>query len=459
MGDANLTFYAMWDSANFTLDQATPFSVRVNWRDELAASNLQFKIVKAAAAASIDTYAEADAVTGTDILLDWTSGIGNASVWLRSNTTTFINVIAKGGSLTMCYTPQSQATPEVHFPNILGLSSGDLLVVYKDASDGNKGKTLVYDKNGNYKTGPTTVVNALDAGWDDHFALIPLSTGGAAMGFTDGGDINIGVPNYIKLDTNGAAVGSKQALAVSNKTYLGPEIAETGGKMFAYYSADSKITEDQGSRYSIYNVSDNSAVVDNTLLNAGGGNVECRGVAVSPVGSAQKFFVMDSRGWATLVPRYRIFDSAGNIVKAETAFATTKSETFSPVLLANGNVMVTYKDLNDGNKGKFAVYNDSGDLVVGATVFADTDVASWRLPTALTDAGDVFIAFTDSSDASKSKYTIVKADGTVTVSATALDGGIAYPLGATNVATENKMAIVYRHKDDTSYWLGFLNGF
>lgn len=71
----------------------------------------------------------------------------------------------------------------------------------------------------------------------------------------------------------------------------------------------------------------------------------------------------------------------------------------------------------------------------------------------------MFIAFTDSSDASKSKYAIVKADGTVSVSTTALGGGIVYPLGATNVATENKMAIVYKHKDDTSYWLGFLNGF
>lgn len=434
-----------------------PLGVRVNWDFILTAADYQFKVVKSLTPADIDTYAEVNALAGADVVIDWTADVTAAAVpLLRSNKAYSFAVIAKKGDTQIWYSPKTQMTPEAHFPNILGLPNGDLLVVYKDASDGNKGKTVIYDKNGGYKSGPSTVVSALDSAWDDYFDLIPLSGGGAAMGFLDNVDGN-GMPNYIKLDATGAAVGSKQALSAWNKTYLGPELAETGGKLFAYYSADDKSPAVQGSRYSIYNVSDNTAVVNNALLSAGGNNVECRCVAVSAVGGAGRFFVIDSRDWSGLTPRYRIFNSDGTVAKAETAFATTKSETFSPILLGNGNVMVSYKDLNDSNKGKIAVYNDAGDVVIGATVFANTDVSSWRLPTTLTDAGDAFIGYSDYNDAHKAKYSIVQPDGTVLVSSTALDGGIAFPLGVANVATVNKLAIVYRHKDDTSYWLGFLN--
>ncbi len=120
--------------------------------------------------------------------------------------------------------------------------------------------------------------------------------------------------------------------------------------------------------------------------------------------------------------------------------------------------MVPYKDESDG-KGKIAVYNDAGDLVVGATVFADTLVGSWRLPATLTDDNALFIGYTDNSDSKKAKYVIMNADGTVAVSPTALKGGVSYPLHATNVATVNKLAILYKDTATTSFWFDFLSGF
>jgi len=157
--------------------------------------------------------------------------------------------------------------------------------------------------------------------------------------------------------------------------------------------------------------------------------------------------------WTHPVSQIRVQKNRGRFT-----FVTGKSVVFAPTLLANGNVMVPYKDESDG-KGKIAVYNDAGDLVVGATVFADTLVGSWRLPATLTDDNALFIGYTDNSDSKKAKYVIMNADGTVAVSPTALKGGVSYPLHATNVATVNKLAILYKDTATTSFWFDFLSGF
>lgn len=210
----------------------------------------------------------------------------------------------------------------------------------------------------------------------------------------------------------------------SNNNYLSPAIAlGPNGLMCTYFSAD-LLGYIQGSAYKMFDIDDHSVVKAQTAIHTGGSGQENRGVSVSRIGN-DSFFILESRGWSTLTPRYLIANNAGTITKAATAFATTKTETFATVTLPNNNVMVLYQDMADGNKGKAVVYNEAGDVVAEPVIFSTNEIF-YNLQAKLDTNGRVIAVYTDKTDGYKAKSVVLNTDGTTARAVTAMASGAAY---------------------------------
>ncbi len=105
---------------NFTSIAST--SVTVNWGEATdngtIPSGLSYKVVKAASAAAIDTIAEADAITGSDQVMNWALNTVNfSSTGLSEGTVYYFAVLVKDGNGNMAnYSPQTVTTLDVTAP-------------------------------------------------------------------------------------------------------------------------------------------------------------------------------------------------------------------------------------------------------------------------------------------------------------------------------------------------------
>jgi len=94
----------------------TATGTTVNWgaaSDNITAPvNLQYKLVKSSASSSIDTVAEADAISGADLVMDWTANtISKDAASLTASTSYWFAVLAKdtAGNMSL-YAPQTVTT-------------------------------------------------------------------------------------------------------------------------------------------------------------------------------------------------------------------------------------------------------------------------------------------------------------------------------------------------------------
>jgi hypothetical protein len=132
---------ASGDTAAPTAGTAIAFSgtssvaTTVSWGaatdDATAASELQYKLVRSPTSAAIDSLAEADAIAGTGIAMDWKTDALTAEVLsLDASTTYWFAVLVKDASGNMgAYAPKSVTTaaPSETTPPILsGVSSGEI---------------------------------------------------------------------------------------------------------------------------------------------------------------------------------------------------------------------------------------------------------------------------------------------------------------------------------------------
>jgi hypothetical protein len=161
---SQLVFEGTLDAVGPTVGTAATFSsitadsMDVTWgiaTDETSAqADLQYKLVKAATAEAIDTVGEADAISGADLLMDWTANTLTKSVTgLSSSTTYFFTVLVKdeAGNQSI-YAPVSQAT----------LSSIDVdtdITVNTSIGDG---ATLILNAKVTVKSGAVLTVNTPD---------------------------------------------------------------------------------------------------------------------------------------------------------------------------------------------------------------------------------------------------------------------------------------------------------
>jgi len=452
MGTADVTLYAVWPTTSV---DSLPFSLVVKWTNPEAA-NYQFKVVKSMVTTTIDTFGEVDALAGADVVLDWTTNVTQATVLgLKSNTTYYFAIAAKKGAFQYLYPMLSPKTTNILYPNVVSLANGDLMFAYKDAAS-NLGKVMVCGTDGVVKVPPRnffpnnfTVADTFNTKYD----LVVNDAGTVYIGHAT----NDGVKGYYytRVNSDGSWVGS--AIVADNYTafILGPELAINGNGLFHYTAGDWSLSN-QGSRYGLVKISDNSIVKGLTTVNFGGGGNEIRGLAVCGVGT-DKFMAFDCANQGSLDLYYSVYDNVGTVTKARAKIGNIQSANIAALKLSNNNAMVAYQDATV-NKGTVRVYDDAGTLVNGPVIFGVV-AYSWRMPMVNTDDNRVLIAYGDGSDGNKAKYVVLETDGSVSVPATALPAGAAFPIGATNVTTENKIAIVYRSAASDVYWYDLLNGY
>ncbi len=426
---------------------ATPFSTGISWTaatdDTTGAAALNYKVVRASAAADIDTVEEADAITGEGLVADWTAALTSSnSGFLLSGTTYYFAVLVRDAAGNMAlYDPVSLSTPAISFPKVTNLSNGNLLLVYKDEDDGGIGKSVVYDGTGQRVAGPTTIVSdGIETGLWTNVGLITHGTGVPVVSYQKDDDNS----SYFAVLNNSGAVaeGPWQFLALS-AIFSGAMAGGTGNSLFlATGIYDYPSANQQGGEYAIYDVSDGSAVKALTEFNHGGNYDETRGVAASAIGT-NRFLLLYSQNWQTLTPRIVIYDETGTVQVADSAFATTKAGTYEIRKLANNNAFVAYVDLNDTNKGKFAVYQSDGSLAVAATTFADVALNDGYLAISLTGDGYAFIAYSDSADGNKAKYVVYDGTGALVTAATELTSTTAYPYDATTLSDNTIATVCY----------------
>ncbi len=86
--------------SGLTFSTVASTSMTVSWgaaTDNVTAqANLQYKLVKASSSAAIDTAVEVDAISGADLVMDWTANTHTKAVsGLTASTTYYFNVAVK----------------------------------------------------------------------------------------------------------------------------------------------------------------------------------------------------------------------------------------------------------------------------------------------------------------------------------------------------------------------------
>jgi hypothetical protein len=95
---------------------ARPYPETVTWGaasdNVTAAASLRYKLVRASASTSIDTIAKVNAITGADLIMDWsTNTLTDTVTGLTGSTTYWFAVLVEDGALNRTlYAPQSVTT-------------------------------------------------------------------------------------------------------------------------------------------------------------------------------------------------------------------------------------------------------------------------------------------------------------------------------------------------------------
>ncbi|MCX6130310.1 MAG: DUF1554 domain-containing protein, partial [Proteobacteria bacterium] len=99
-------------------------SLTINWTaatdNATQTANLRYKVVAASSQAAIDTAAEADAITGSGLLMDWSSAVTSLDVTgLTPGTTYWFAILVEDlAGRKSLYTPVSQLTLDTHAPTV-----------------------------------------------------------------------------------------------------------------------------------------------------------------------------------------------------------------------------------------------------------------------------------------------------------------------------------------------------
>lgn len=109
---------------------------------------------------------------------------------------------------------------------------------------------------------------------------------------------------------------------------------------------------------------------------------------------------------------FEVLTVTGGSSVAQAQFEAGAVKIFArPVLLANGNVFITYQDDDDSDKGKFAIHQADGTQVVGPTEFYGASMGSNGAT--LTSRNTVLIPYRGGS--SSAKYVVYDSGGVVVI--------------------------------------------
>ena len=243
---------------------------------------------------------------------------------------------------------------EIAKPSAIGLADGRVLCAYRDVSAAD-GKYVIYGQTGTSST-------AADPA-QPNFAANPFDV-----------SVHIVSNGHIVFAYGQGSDGVLEILSPAGSQILGETVFEAG------------TTED----CSVVQVNDNTVFVFYKDMTDGG-----RG----------KFVRYQVNGTRL---------SAAN--PAQPVFENGEVDFVRAIALMDGNVAVVYRDSDDGGKGKFVVYDSSGNPVTAAEpnqlVFHDGNTQ--HVSTSLAINGDFLIAYADGDSANEGKAVVFNSSGTRT---------------------------------------------
>jgi len=137
--------------------------------------------------------------------------------------------------------------------------------------------------------------------------------------------------------------------------------------------------------------------------------------------------------------KINIFTASIDPIVNPTSFAG-ESYWFSVSVLNNTNFVIAYRDTVDANKGKFTIYTQAGVQVVASTEF-ESGLTSYASIAVLSNTNFV-IAYSDGDDGSKGKFVIYTQAGVQVVAPTEFESGIVGSISITVLSNTN-FAIAY----------------
>lgn len=431
--------------ADITFSNLSAIGVKVNWGvasdDESAESALQYKLVRASTSAAIDTVSEADAITGSDLIMNWTANTTTKYAFEPSDGTSYFAVLVKdeAGNKALYAPDQTSAIPNSSRIGMIPLSDNGFILMYRDDDDSNALKSIVFDSAGDYTAGPTTVDDTNNADSDSWANIrgIHHSNGSVVVSYTatdsDG--------YFVELDTNGEVTSGPTEFLNADVWFN--DIAEVGSSdrlLFGYGDNGSA----QRSYARIYDMGSDDWVTTATLENS----FEKRGGATCTFGNgnAVDFFVAH---WSGRDPYFIIYNDSQTQVKTVTLVegsVNVQENVMDCISLSNGNVATFYNNQVSSSIGKMAVIENDGDFALEATTIVDdsiADIAAEQLST-----GNIFVAYRNASDGNSGYYKVIDVGGDEVVAATQFKDVAVGQIELAPLA-DGKIAVTY-HVSSTS---------
>ncbi len=460
---------------------ASPVGTQVSWgaaTDGVSdASALQYKVVRAATSAEIDSVAEADAITGEDLIMNWAANVTGDYALAEQGSQEFFAVLVKDEADNKAlYEPeQPSALPTSKKKGLIPLSDGSIIVLYLDNDDNRYLKSIVFDSHGDYVNGPTVVdsdgVGEGQWGTGGKISGLELSNGNIVVAYSDdhktwwGGFIGVGY--YIHLNDDGEATtahhqyesydpdGASEFISIaeigSGDILIVNSVVVDGGNNQTGWTS-------QAPRAYAYNPVTNAVLYDGDTEAVLDASVT-HGTAVCPVGNDGDALVL----YATNANRgyYRIYDESTASMGGATTYTTGGVSMAAKCLTlnnANSDALVLFSDSDDSKKGKLFTVDSSGNKSANTT-FQDTypiqiiwsDSISAFILQEGPLAGNIFVAFSASADGEvtwNGYYMVIDTDGTTVTAPTLFKTGVVDGCGAADIVagemSEGRVAIIHK---------------
>ncbi|MFC1645033.1 tail fiber domain-containing protein [Patescibacteria group bacterium] len=145
---------------------------------------------------------------------------------------------------------------------------------------------------------------------------------------------------------------------------------------------------------------------------------------------------------------FTIYDSAGSQIVAPTVFESASTSHVSTTTLTNGNVLIAYQDVGNSSYGTFVIYDSAGNQVIAPTVF-ESATTIYVSATTLTN-GNTLIAYQNGGNSSYGTFVIYDSAGNQVIAPTVFESATANYTSATSL-TNGDVLIAYQDGGNSSY--------
>lgn len=255
------------------------------------------------------------------------------------------------------------------------LNNGNILIVFSDGGNSNRGTFVIYDSSGNlvkaatvFTTNPTVEISAGT-----------LKNGNVLIAYYDS---FIGNQYFVIYDQGGNLVKSATQFGTQNVSKIRVKSFSGENAMIVYNSNDSA-----DGRFIIIN-KNGSVVKPETIIDPLDDSIQP--ALASFANDRMLVAYSDISGVGT--GKYAVYDSVGVVIKAPTVFSGNISN-ISATTLGDGIALVAYADNNNSGYGTYVNISSSGNLTGGPDVFRYSYVPYVSVVTL--NNGTAYISFAD----------------------------------------------------------------